>query len=89
MPCRSHRLGGELIVKPVAILTLDSRGWGPAYCEGCASDVEEGILMDDASFVCPGYMTPVKGFEDVFQAFVQAIPWPGDEAARQRFDEGR
>ena len=40
-------------VKPVAVITLDTRSYGPPYCETCDSDVESVIMMTDATYACP------------------------------------
>jgi len=62
------------MARPVAKLVLDTRSWGPASCERCDTDVEDVILMDDASLVCPECGTPVKGFEEFSETFVSAVP---------------
>ncbi len=60
--------------KPVAVIALDIRAWGPASCERCERDVEEVLLMDDATFVCPECGTLVQGFEDITALFTSAAP---------------
>lgn len=62
------------MVYPVARLALDSRSWGPAYCERCETDVEDVILMSDASMVCPECGTPVKDLKEFYDTFVSAVP---------------
>lgn len=60
--------------EPVAILALDSRSYGPATCEHCGDeDVEDAILMSDATLVCPECGTPLEGF-DFMDAFTSASP---------------
>lgn len=76
------------MTKPVAILPLDSRSWGPAECDVCDSDVEEVLLMSDASIVCPGCLTPVKGLEDFEMAFYSAAPATEENLKKAR-GEGR
>lgn len=39
--------------KPLVHFELDTRSYGPAECETCDLDVEDVILMDDMTFVCP------------------------------------
>lgn len=70
------------MAEPVAKLALDTRSWGPSYCEKCDEDVEDVILMSDATFVCPECMTPMVGdvFEFFGNMFVSAAPMPPKEA---------
>ena len=59
--------------KPVALLRLDTRSWGPASCDKCEDeDVEDVLLMPNATFVCPECMTPVEGFDEVSNLFTSA-----------------
>lgn len=77
--------------RPVARLMLDTRSWGPAYCERCDAEVEDVLLMTDASFVCPQCMTPVEGFGQVSGMFdsASALPkeWRPRRAAPKRGDD--
>lgn len=60
------------MAKAVAEIKLDSRAWGPAYCELCEDEIEEVVLMSDASFVCPECGTPVEGLEQTSSLFTSA-----------------
>ncbi len=64
--------------KPVAILSLDTRSYGPAYCAKCDEETENALLMSDAQVVCPTCRTPVRGwgFEQFSDAVVSAAPAP-------------
>ena len=57
---------------PVARLGLDTRSFGPAYCEKCEAELEDVTLMSDASLVCPDCLTPVSGLEDFSNPFTYA-----------------
>jgi hypothetical protein len=72
---------------PVAVLQLDSRSWGPAYCEKCDDeDVEEVLLMSDATIVCPTCKTPMESLEHVSDLFTSVEPVSGQglEGKRQK-----
>ena len=73
------------MAEPVAKLALDTRSWGPAFCGHCDSEVEDVILMSDASFVCSDCMTPMEGedFERMSQLFVSATPTPPKNFSRR------
>jgi hypothetical protein len=59
--------------KPIALLRLDTRSWGPASCEKCEDeDVEEVLLMPNATFVCPECLTPIEGFDELTNMFTSA-----------------
>ena len=58
--------------KPVARMILDTRSFGPAYCEKCEDELEEVLLTTDATFVCPDCRTTVEGFEDLSNLFTAA-----------------
>ena len=63
--------------EPVAKLALDTRSWGPASCEKCDGDVEDVILMSDATFVCAECRTPMRGgdfFDHFSEVFTSAAP---------------
>jgi uncharacterized paraquat-inducible protein A len=59
---------------PIAILELDSRSWGPSYCEKCDEELEQVMLTSNATLVCPTCKTQVEGFDDVSNLFVSARP---------------
>jgi hypothetical protein len=67
-------------IKPVARLALDSRSWGPAFCESCDSDVEDVLLMPDMTVLCPDCMTPVEDFDEIGTMFTSARALCGEEA---------
>ena len=68
---------------PVAILQLDSRSFGPAYCAGCEDeDVEEVILMSDTTFACKGCGGRIEGFDEVSDLFTSAQPICPPESTR-------
>jgi DNA-directed RNA polymerase subunit RPC12/RpoP len=72
----ASRAGSE---KPVAKLALDTRAHGQYVCAGCDAELEDAILMTDASVVCPECGTPIEGFEPFHDAIVSASPIkPGD-----------
>ena len=50
-------------MRPVAKIALDTRSFGPPYCETCDADVEDVFLMSNGALVCVDCMTPVKGLE--------------------------
>ena len=58
--------------KPVAILRLDTRSYGPAECEECDCDLEELLLLTDGSLVCPECKTPVEGFGEFSEGLTSA-----------------
>lgn len=60
--------------KPVARLILDSRSFGPAYCEKCEDELEEVLLMTDASVACPDCLTKVEGFDELYNVFTSVQP---------------
>jgi hypothetical protein len=65
--------------EPVAKLSLDTRSWGPASCEKCDEDVEDVILMSDATLVCAECRTPMQGgdfFDHFSEVFTSAAPMP-------------
>lgn len=65
--------------EPVAKLSLDTRSWGPAFCEKCDRDVEDVILMSDATLVCAECKTPMQGggfFDHFSEVFTSAAPMP-------------
>jgi hypothetical protein len=64
--------------KPVALLSLDTRANGPAYCKRCRGEVEEALLMSDALVVCPECRTPIQGwgFEEFSEAVVSVSSIP-------------
>lgn len=68
--------------RPVAILTIDSRSWGPGSCARCPEDVEDALLLSDASLVCPACLTPLDGFEEFSKYFVSARPVGGQNGLR-------
>lgn len=63
--------GGE---KPVAKFAIDTRASGPVVCNQCDAENEEGILMTDASVVCPECGTPMEMFGFLHDSVVSAIP---------------
>jgi len=62
--------GGE---KPVAKFSIDTRKSGPVVCEQCDAENEEGILMTDASVVCPECGTPMSMFDFLHDSVVSAV----------------
>lgn len=58
--------------KPVALLRLDTRSFGPAFCEKCDEEVEDVLLMPNVTLVCPKCMTVVDGFDEFLDLFTSA-----------------
>jgi hypothetical protein len=63
--------GGQ---KPIAKFLIDTRASGPVICEACDAENEEGILMTDASVVCPECGAAMPMFEFLHDSVVSAVP---------------
>lgn len=68
--------------KPVARLQVDTRGFGPVWCEKCESEQEEVVLSSDADFHCPDCGAALPEFDDMARFFTSAQKATGSEKLR-------
>ena len=61
--------------EPVALLSVDSRGYGPFHCDSdrCeGQDVEEVILTSDGDFICPECGELIEELQGLSSVFMSA-----------------
>lgn len=72
------------MAKPVAKLVLDTRSYGPIYCETCDDDLEDVLLMDDASVVCPECKGDIQAFNEFSDHLTSVRPVGGNKGKSKR-----